>query len=104
MSENENKIISAGIAFGVLGLILGAAGAIYSYNEIDLERGCPKMDYLEDNYGAADDEESIASAQQACVSDYDKAVKRAAFLPNLSIVTILFGLLLVNGAKKLKGL
>ena len=104
MSEIENKIISAGIAFGVLGLILGTAGAIYSYSEIDLERGCSRMDYLEENYGSTDDDEGIASAQQACVSDYDKAVKRAAFLPNLSIVTILFGLLLVNGAKKLKQL
>ena len=102
MSEVEKKIISAGIAFGVFGLILGVAGAFYISSEIDLEDGCERMDYLEENYGSNNSDESIASAQQACVSDYYKAAKRAAFLPNLAIATILFGLLLINGANKLK--
>ena len=52
MIEREKKIISAGIAFGVFGLILGVAGAFYISSEIDLEDGCERMDYLEENYGS----------------------------------------------------
>ena len=103
MIEDEKKIITAGIIFGIIGLIIGIAGAFYNYSESDLEIGCNSMEYLEEKYDAVgDDDDSIATAQQACVSDYKEAKNRAAFLPNLSLIIILFGVLLINGANKLK--
>ena len=97
MSEEERKFIIVSLAIGVVGLLLGIAGAFYSLSEVNYEFGCQSIEFVQDNYGDASNE----SAQE-CYEDHESARKLATFLNNISPVLVLFGILLLVGANKLK--
>jgi ABC-type lipoprotein release transport system permease subunit len=97
MSEEERKFIIASLAIGVVGLLLGIAGAFYSLSEVNHEFGCENGEFLQDKYG-----EVSGNIIQECLEDHESAKKLATFLTNISLPLILFAILLLFGANKLK--
>jgi hypothetical protein len=97
MSDEERKFIIVSLAIGVVGLLLGIAGAFYSLSEVNYEFGCQSIEFIQDKYGEASEE-----TVQECNEDHESARKLATFLNNISPVLVLFGILLLVGANKLK--
>tara|TARA_B100002049_G_C15830372_1_gene270769 strand:+ start:164 stop:472 length:309 start_codon:yes stop_codon:yes gene_type:complete len=97
MSDKERKFIIACLAIGVIGLLLGIAGAFYSLSEVNHEFGCQNAEFIQDKYGEVS-EETIYE----CQKDQESAKKIAIFLTNISLPLILFAILFLIGASKLK--
>ena len=97
MSEEERKFIIASLAIGVVGLLLGIAGAFYSLSEVNHEFGCQNGEFIQDKYGEVSEE-----TMQKCKEDHENARKLATFLTNISLPLILFAILFLFGANKLK--
>ena len=88
--HSRNNFPKIGFALGVLGLIFGIAGGIFSVLEVDYELGCSDAEFIEDKYG-----EVTEATLKRCVEDYENNKSAAAFLTVVSPTLILFGILSV---------
>ena len=79
-----------GYILGTLGLLLGIVGGYYLVQEIDYELGCMDLEFLEENYGEANQD-----TVKECSDDYKRISSIATFLTYVSPLLILFGILTV---------
>ena len=92
MSEkySASKFSKIGFAIGILGLLLGIVGGYYLVQEINYEIGCMDLEFLEENYGEANQD-----TVKECSDDYKRISSIATFLTFISPLLILFGILTV---------
>ena len=98
--ENRLDLRRIGIGFGLLGLVLGIVGAIFTAIEVDYEFGCEDIEFIQEKYSLTDvvSEENV----RECIDDWKSSKTMASFLNAISPVFILSGILLLVYAKGTK--